>query len=25
MFLTRMKNPGAKLEDIIKRSQNLCL
>jgi knotted carbamoyltransferase YgeW len=25
MFLTRMNNPGAKLEDIIKRSQNLCL
>jgi ornithine carbamoyltransferase len=25
MFLTRMKNPGAKLEEIIQRSQNLCL
>jgi knotted carbamoyltransferase YgeW len=25
MFLTRMKDPGAKLEQIIKRSQNLCL
>jgi len=25
MFLTRMKEPGAKLEQIIKRSQNLCL